>query len=364
MSSIEEKEKISQTIKARKHKEEFVRNQKIEREYAKALMSDDAFKQASTIDDSTDILAMASTITPIEALKQLRNKSKLGSTFIHKDFDKFFKLQPGMLIAVLGYTGGGKTTSGANIAATLIECDKKIAIISNEEPARKYITEITCLLAGQNSYFMQDTRDRDQIGKYTSAANALKQESLRLYDSECTNGATQNATSILKSIEKLNSLDIDNLPDIVIVDYLQNIMTSGTGASMNAGDHYSMLDSFCANLKNLANTLKFSVIVMAQMHSDDKRKGEAADAKVIMGSSILRNSMKVVEVRSDKETHSTEFRISKNRDGNGLGKVSLTWKNGRYVTKDETYEKTVALKNIANNIPDKYADIEAIDDKS
>lgn len=331
--------------------EKFVRIHKAEREYAKALMSQDAFDQASAVGDATDILSIASDIDSITALKQIRNRSKLGSTFIHKDFDRFFKLQPGTLIAVLGYTGGGKTTSGANIAATLIEAGKRVALISNEEPARKYRVETTCLLAGLSSYHMSDTKDKADIDLYRQAGDKLTKEQLLIYDSECTNGATQNATSIIKMLELMNGLEIDKVPDAVIVDYLQNIMTSGTGAAMSAGDHYSMLDSFCANLKNLANTLRFPVIVMAQMHSDDKRKGDAADAKVIMGGSILRNAMKVVEVRSDKATHSTDFRISKNRDGNGLGRVTLTWKQGRYVTRDESHETNMKIKNTLNNLP-------------
>ena len=77
---------------------------------------------------------------------------------------------------------------------------------------------------------------------------------------------------------------------------------------------------------------------MAQCHSDDKRKGDAADSKIIMGASLLRNSMKVVEVRANHETSSAIFTISKNRDGDGLGKIKLTFKNGRYVTYDPSYE--------------------------
>lgn len=354
---MEDKSDSVQAIKDRMDKkrelqkmEDHNRRAKAQREYQKNLLDDAAFKQASAVDNSTDIKSLACPLDPIEAIRRLRKNSREGTTFIHKDFDRLFRIQKANLIAVLGYTGGGKTTTGANIAACLIENDKRVAIISNEEPGDKYQAEIVCLLAGVNSYAMKEKPNPNEVSAYKKSTSDLKDSHLKVYDSSSTLGGSQNATSVLKMIELLNALDEPERPHVVIVDYLQNIITSGVGASMSAGDHYSMLDSFCINLKNLANDLDLCVIIMAQMHSDDKKKGEAADAKVIMGGSVLRNSMRVIEVRSNKDTHSTEFRISKNRDGNGLGRVTLTWKNGRYVTRDETYEGSVAMTNAINNI--------------
>lgn len=362
--NLNNKEKVMANVKKEefnkvqelKDKEKKVKEVNTRIAYAKAMASESAFSEASAITDDTNIQDIFCQRDALQSLKKLNSKSKKGITFIHPDFDKFFKLEAGMLVAVLGYTGGGKTTSAANIAATVIQAGKKIVVFSNEESSDKYRLEVVSLLSNTSSYKLRNAPCQADLEAFTEASQTLQDCDFQVADSQTSGGATMNATSILKSLDLLNKQPKADRPDVVIIDYLQNITMSGLGAGFDTSQQYSLLENFCISLKNLVNTLNFSVIVMAQCHSDDKRKGDSADSKIIMGASLLRNSMKVVEVRADHKNSSTSFTISKNRDGNGHAKIGLTFKFGRYVTQDEDYQRLMASKNKANELPDEDED--------
>lgn len=342
-SAMSQMEKRASFLKKKKAVEEF----ELDNKYAKALRAKALGGKTKSIKDVTNVRDLFGTMTSHIALQRRAHRQKKGVSFIHPDFDQFFSLQPSNVIAVLGYTGGGKTTTAANITASLLEMGKRVAIIANEEPEENYRSEVTCILAGISSVGLLNKRSKPDIDAYKAQLAKGFDNFMYVADANTSDGATTNASSILTMLTLLNDLPTEERPECVIIDYLQNITSNESLATSSTSDQYSILDGFCKDLKNITNELRFAVVVMAQMHSDDKRKGSSADTKLIMGGSLLQNSMKVVEVRADHVSSSTTFKISKNRNGNGLGEVTLTYKLGRYTTRDVDYERAVASKNSA-----------------
>jgi replicative DNA helicase len=267
-----------------------------------------------------------------------RDSFKNGPSFIGWQFDQYFKLIPGTLCTVGAYSGRGKTTIGANVALSFIEQDKKVLIISNEEPVKTYFDRVATAKFGVSYYsFKNGTCSKDEnksVIEFISKVNTSKQ--MAVLDYEISKGGTTKDAWVLNFLSKV-AADVTMgkySTDVVVIDYLQNI-ESQFGSQESS---YETLKKFCVELKNRANMFPFAIVVLAQMHSDDKRSGNSSDTKFIGGGPIIQNSMIVVEARADIEKQQTRFKMTKLRDG-GSGEITMSFRNGKFIELIEALEQ-------------------------
>jgi archaellum biogenesis ATPase FlaH len=245
--------------------------------------------------------------------------------FICDEFKSRFHLVPGQLMTIAAYTGSGKSTTTVNAAANYIRHGKCAFIISNEETAKDMFDMVACILLGVSHQDMANCAlpplIEAQIVK--KVKDLYDDKLLFVMDGELSNNGTSKAEYILNLLEAWKKARIK--PDVVFIDYLTNIYSAG---STQSKDHYFQLDMFLKNLKNLINILSFPVVMCAQMHSDDKKKGTSLDAKLIMGGVIQQVSTIAVEVKVNRNNLTSEFVIHKNRRFKNYEKVVLKYDTG------------------------------------
>jgi replicative DNA helicase len=323
-------EDLGKNLKTTK-KKAFVEECKINRAYDQEVFLEKEMGAVSKITDAdyTDVFATFGDIFIENYVRTYEHEVEALAAavpFICDSFDHFFKLVPGQLITVAAYTGRGKSTAAVNVAATYIQAGKRPFIISNEESSKDMFDMIACALEGINHKgYAERTLDELELGRVGRRVKSLiKKKQLFVMDHEMSKGATTKAEAVLEMLKIWNTASVK--PDIVIIDYLTNIYSAG---STTADNHYYQLERFLTELKNLLNTVSFPIIMNAQMHSDDKKKGTSLDAKLIMGGAIQRYSTIVIEVRTDYDTGYSDYVIHKNRRFKKVGMVSLKYDNGR-----------------------------------
>ena len=251
--------------------------------------------------------------------------------FIDPVFDSYFKLTPGQLVTIAAYTGDGKSTNAANVAASAVEAGKRVMVFSNEEKSTDFFDMVACIVEGiyHKDYIDRTMHPDDQRKVMQRVGKFIKDKSFICLDEEDTGGGTTKDDYILNCLQALTVAKVK--PDVVIIDYLTNIYAVGSTSSDN---HYFELSRFLGNLKNLINKLSFPLVVCAQMHSDDKKKGSkgkpaALDTRLIMGGDVLRCSTVAVEVKPDFLTKVSTITIHKNRTYKEKGVIQLKFDKGR-----------------------------------
>lgn len=313
-----------------KEKQQYVTKRRTERAFAQEEFLERELGAVAdvTIEDHDDVFASFQG-SILESYKRVfkQESASLDDAvpFICSEFDQKFRLVPGQLMTVAAYTGSGKSTTTVNVAARYIMEGKRAFIISNEEAGKDLYDMVACILEGIDH--------RDVVQRAIPAATQKRliervtrlvtDKELFVIDGELSNNGTTKAEYILNMIKCWNEASVK--PDVVLIDYLTNIYSAG---SSSADNHYFQLEKFLTDLKNLINTLSFPVIMAAQMHSDDKKKGTALDQKLIMGGAIQRYSTIVVEVKTDHDVGASEYIIHKNRRFKQKGKITLKYDRG------------------------------------
>jgi replicative DNA helicase len=312
-------------------KKDFVNQKKVERDYEKEVFLESEHASVSTLtqeycDDMFSSL-QSQLYSNYKRDYSQRNKSFRDAVpFISEAFDSKFKLVPGQLVTVAAYTGTGKTTTVVNVAYKYLMQGKRVFIISNEESSNDVYDKVSCLMEGVDplEYANQHSTPEQTLRIMKRFQSLVQEKRLFVLDCELSNNGTTKSEYVLNLIKKLDKATVK--PDVVLIDYLTNIYTAGSSSSDN---HYFQLEKFLSELKNILNTLSFPIIMCAQMHSDDKKKGaKSMDTRMVMGGSILRYSTIVIEVKVNFDTKITTYEIHKNRRFQHKGSVELIYDKG------------------------------------
>jgi replicative DNA helicase len=271
-----------------------------------------------------------------DAITQHQTAVAAAIPFIDPVFDDYFKLTPGQLVTIAAYTGEGKSTNAVNIAAAVVKAGKRAIVFSNEEKSTDFMDMVACIC--------EDLYHKDFVDQTMDAASqkrvmkrAIENLSNKLFiclDEDDTKGGTTRDEYVLNALQLLATAQVK--PDVVVIDYLTNIYAVGSTSSDN---HYFQLDRFLSKLKNLINKLPFPVVMCAQMHSEDKKKGQkgkpaSLDTRIIMGGGIKRSSTIVIEVKAHFEEKRSTMTIHKNRKYKSKGIIEMKFDKGRLVHHD------------------------------
>lgn len=326
-------------------KKDYIQSKKIAREYEKEVIleQEEETVKSLTTDQLNDVFA--SFEAAIQSQYIATHKSEKDSLqnavpFIDKVFDEKFRLVPKQLVTVAAYTGSGKSTTTVNVAAEYIRAGKRAFIISNEEQAKDMYDMVACILEGVDhglkvNQLLTPEEEKRVIQRFKTL---IKEKQLFIIDGELSNNGTTKSDYILDMIKGVDSAAIK--PDIIIIDYLTNIYSMGSNSQDN---HYFQLERFLSELKNMINTISFPVMMCAQMHSDDKKKGsKSLDTKIVMGGSVLRYSTIVIEAKTDFDTKITTYTIHKNRRFKKKGDIKLVYDKGRMIPYTDAYAAQIA----------------------
>ena len=185
----------------------------------------------------------------------LHNIVKTGFTQIDKKIRGF---KPGDLVIVAGRPGMGKTTWALNIATNNIFAHKNVLIFSLEMTNEQLIKKIVSSESGISI----DKMDGGNLTAsdwrlFEETKNKLSQSNLYVYDkSPITIETLVNKTKSIQAVKQI---------DLIIVDYLQLLMT--TSKAPAGSDNRTASMTYISNLlKGLAKEIGCPLISLSQLN--------------------------------------------------------------------------------------------------
>jgi len=218
----------------------------------------------------------------------------------------------GLYIVISSYSSAGKSAYLANIAANEAEHEANIVIFSNEMGRFGY----TERFAGYYSNIPYGHILYNKLNGYQDYAidNALlqfSQQPIKIYD------RVRGVPEIKSTLKKLS---YSQKTDIVIVDYLQNLIEKGENQK-------AQLDVASKSLMQMAQDMDLTVIAASQIdNASAKGQNENKNFMAPKGSGdIAADSSIFVEMTRDamsddeKKTRTIHFAVKKNRDFGRVG---------------------------------------------
>jgi archaellum biogenesis ATPase FlaH len=247
-------------------------------------------------------------------------------TFINESVTAAIPFTRENLYLICAYTGSGKSTAAANISYPLWKQEKKVLVISNEEPEQDVLFRIACLDLGVNfndykkglmprETQVQIMRMFEDIAKY-----------VKVVDVSRNNGFTSKVECIKNTLEAVKSSDYC----CVLIDYFQNIKYSAKNKHASTYDNLVDLKAFLNIYIKSANV---PIVLFAQLYSQSKRSSKAQDidARIKDCSSIVEPATVIIEMIPNFEDQTTQFCIHKDRFGFAGNKIICPFEKGRFL---------------------------------
>lgn len=184
-----------------------------------------------------------------------KNLTKSGFQVLDNKINGF---RPGDLVVVAGRPGMGKTTWALNVATHNLLKDKTVLVFSlemtNEQLLKKIISADARLTMDS---LLTGSLDKEGWQKFKESKEKLKEKDLYIYDkSPITIETLINKTKAVQAVREI---------DLIVVDYLQLLMTSNKAPSNSDSRAASM--SYISNLlKGLAKDTGCPLIALSQLN--------------------------------------------------------------------------------------------------
>ena len=182
-------------------------------------------------------------------------------------------LQPSELIILAARPSMGKTALALNIAENVgLRQREPVAIFSLEMSKESLLLRLLASEARVDAHkFRTGHMSRDDWGKVTSALANLGEAPIWIDDSA--------SSTVLEMGAKARRLKRDRGLSLMIVDYLQLVVPTGSGRQTNRQEEVS---SMSRALKGLAKELKVPIVVLSQLTrapEREERKPQLADLR-------------------------------------------------------------------------------------
>lgn len=194
--------------------------------------------------------------------KELQDSNLIAQKLIKTGFktidNRLNGFKDGDLIVVAGRPGMGKTTWALNIATNNILNGKTVLVFSLEMTNEQLIKKIISSESGLSmKSLLTGNLTASEWNKFNSIEETLSASSLYVYDkSPITIETLVNKTKAIQSIKDI---------DLIVVDYLQLLMTSNKAPSNSDSRAASM--TYISNLlKGLAKDVGCPVISLSQLN--------------------------------------------------------------------------------------------------
>lgn len=185
------------------------------------------------------------------------SKTIIKTGFSNVD-NKILGFKPGDLIVIAGRPAMGKTTFAMNVATNNALAGKNVLVFSlemtNEQLLKKIISSIAEVSMDN---ILKNSMDQNQTKKFIDAMQMINETSLYLFD---------NAPVTIETlINKTNSLAVSKKIDLIVVDYLQLLMTSSK-APTNSDSRAASMTYISNLLKGLAKQVSCPIIALSQLN--------------------------------------------------------------------------------------------------
>lgn len=248
---------------------------------------------------------------------------KNAIVFLNEKISKHFIAAPGSLIVIPSMTNNGKSTLTAHIAEAMINKNKKVLILSNEEKEEDVRARISCLRTKVSFGDYKTSKcSVEEIERVLDDAEFLSQDAKLVVISPKNEADAYKVTTVkgvMATLEKAKGIF-----DAVIIDYYTNVNISEMGAK----DPWLVNNAFAGELNVFKDSSPFPIIVMAQCDSlrNEKNKQELDDADFEAqhpmyrwkgGKQIIIYATDIIELKKDFENSRSYLYAHKVRFSHG-----------------------------------------------
>lgn len=243
--------------------------------------------------------------------------------FLNEKISKHFIAAPGSLIVIPSMTNNGKSTLTAHIAEAIVNQNKKVLILSNEEKEEDVRARISCLRTKVSfGDYKTNKCTMEEIEKVLDDAEFLSKDAKLVVISPKNEADAYKVTTVkgvMATLEKAKGKF-----DTVIIDYYTNVNISEVGTQ----DPWTVNNALASELNVFKDSSPFPIIAMAQCESlrNEKNKQELDDADFESqhpmyrwkgGKSIIIYATDIIELKKDFENSRSYLYAHKVRFGHG-----------------------------------------------
>jgi hypothetical protein len=242
-------------------------------------------------------------------------------TFINDQVSKDLIAAPGSLILVASMTNNGKSTLTAHIAETLVNEDKKVLVLSNEEKEQDVRARVSCLRTGISfGDYKTNKCTREEFNKVLDDAEFISKRLIVIStDNESDAYKVTTVKGVMTTLEKAKGKF-----DAVIIDYYTNVNMTEKGTQ----EPWHVNNTLASKLNIFKDSAPFPIIMFAQCESfkSDKKLDSKAQKdysnnhpryRWIGGKGIILYATDIVELERDFENNCSILFLHKVRFGHG-----------------------------------------------
>lgn len=191
-------------------------------------------------------------------LKDLDDR-KNAITFLNEDISKHFIAAPGSLILIPSMTNNGKSTLTAHIAEALVNENKRILVLSNEEKEEDVRARVSCLRTGISfGDYKTNKCTTEQINTVLDDAESLASRGLFVVISPKDDSDAYKVTTVKGVMTTLHKAK--GKFDAVLLDYFTNVNMSEFGSI----EPWHVNNKLASELNIFKDSCPYPLIVTAQ----------------------------------------------------------------------------------------------------
>jgi replicative DNA helicase len=245
-----------------------------------------------------------------------------------------FRPEQGQLVIIAAKTGKGKTAYAMNLMRDIAVVQKQESLYINTEMSDE---QMDCRWMTIATPDIDITHSKIATGELTDAEQTKVMGSMeKIYQSgfNCINVPDLNMTKLISIAKRFKS---QNKMKVMVVDYIGRMDT--TDAKM---PEHLVLKNIAKKMKTLAQELKITIIMLAQLNDDEKLEG----AKAMKNETDLFAYLREAQGNEllDIAPYNYFLIIDKNRDGKSM-KLRLKFVGDKLTFVGEKYSEVVARRN-------------------
>jgi len=242
-----------------------------------------------------------------------------------------FRPEQGQLIIIAAKTGKGKTAYAMNLMRDVAVVQKQESLYVNTEMSEE---QIDCRWMTILTPDINITHSKIATGDLTETEHSKVMDTMeRIYQSgfNCINVPDLNMTKLISIAKRFKA---KNKMKVMVVDYVGRCDT--TDAKL---PEHLVLKNLAKKMKTLAQELKITIIMLAQLNDDGKLEGSKA----------MKNEADLFAYLQEAEgneiaPHNYYLIIDKNRDGKSM-KLRLKFVGEKITFIGEKYSEVIARRN-------------------
>lgn len=289
--------------------------------------------------------------------------------FICSEFDSLVPFFRKNLVMVTSPSGKGKSTACANIIYTAMQKKNpltgkpyKIMVLTNEEAPEDVFNRLSCFIRGW-AYTDHDKFTDEQRAEFSKFIKIFTQKGNVTVIGDVYAGVSGWTTSVEGIVKIFDNLIRDGeCPDIVILDYFQNVTRSREQPELNEYQVQRLLSNEFDRIKNIFPGV---ITIMAQIDPPkDEEDSTPYNIRFKGTKLIITKCTFICEIVAEYELLRSTWLVHKSRFTSAMGKKIITgFDRGRYVPYTSEFQKNIA-KLVEKNLERKKAqELGVIDDK-